>query len=49
MQNDTDTICAGDLFQELREIEKLTRNEEETENVYTFTYRCTTFLTIMCC
>lgn len=40
---------AGNLFEELEEIQKMIPNEETVETAGTSTERCSAFLTIYCC
>lgn len=49
MEQNSNFIYAGDLSQELEEIERLIPEENAVENQYTHTQECTVLLTILCC
>lgn len=41
--------CAGDLFEELDEVKKIIRNEDEIEQRRTITVGCNSILSFICC
>jgi hypothetical protein len=49
MEQNSNFIYAGDLSQELEELERLIPEENAVENQYTHTQKCTVLLTILCC
>ncbi|MCI9621253.1 MAG: hypothetical protein HFG85_15185 [Dorea sp.] len=49
MEQNSNFIYAGDLSQELEEIEQLIPGEETVENQYTYTMKCGVVFTLKCC
>ena len=49
MLHNLDSNCAGNLYEELVEVQKLIPSEDAVETAATTTERCSALLTIYCC
>lgn len=49
MLHNLESSCAGNLYEELEEVQKLIPSEDAVEVAATTTERCAALLTIFCC